>query len=229
MEFAEPESDEAAQDERVHNQYTFGFWWKGREEELNAVYEKAVELNEKAFFASLMSFEAYLMIQLRMAVTDETALSRRHPKRSLDCILKARTDQPDYNVWNFLDVDENSEYDVREPEAMLLKNFRKTRAFAWMIVGVEYHSTDASEIETISPTLRDFRKRTTDHVGDILYANQFPRIPTGETAATTEDESGASHVPETPDSKPPTPKKKHALDSEPEETTRSTLKKTRFN
>lgn len=73
-----------------------------------------------------------------------------------------------------------------------------------MIVSLVYDSF-LSDIATISPALQAFGAHITHTVGDIVFANQYPRIPTGETTTTTstDDESGTTHAPATPASQIP--------------------------
>jgi hypothetical protein len=179
--------------ERLHNKYTLNFLWKGNEKDIEAMVDKAEQLKDREFKRSLRSFVGHVALcrGVLFGALNET-FDLKSFQGLLKATLKLRKDYPKLSLSQFLDVENEDEYDPFDShEGDLLKHFRKTRTFAYMVFGLEYDSTN-SGIRTISPQLAKFR---TTPVGDFVYQQLYESHRTGETSGTKTHESEESHEP----------------------------------
>ena len=190
--------------ERMHHKCTFNFFWQGDEKEIRAMLEYATKEKDDDFIDSLNAFADRLLITL----PSEGGLLPRFERikiwKVLEFILDARKNHSSFDVYDFLGREKNSEYKPQDLLATpLLRNFRKTRSFAFMICGLEYDSS-LSDIDVVSPSLKQLRIATTPVIPDIVFANHFQGLKTGETTASF-DHSEASHEPKSDSTMHPPP------------------------
>lgn len=191
----ETEDDKTEDDkalERLHHKYTLNFLWRGNEKDIKAMFDKAKQLNDREFKKSLKSFIRHVVLVLNLTYGEfSTQFDLNSFQDQLEATLELRKDFPKLSLCQFLCVENEDEYDPFDSEGDLLRNFRKTRTFAYTVFGLEYDSTN-SGIRTVSPQLAKLR---TTPVGDFVYQHLYQSHGTGETSGTKTHESEESHEP----------------------------------
>ena len=122
-------------DEHKHYEWTFSFWWRAKEQELRAMYEKAVELKDNDFFHSLRSFASHIM--LLESFNTEKLRFKGDGSNVIEFILETRKNNPSLTVYDYLEVEQGTDYELDQVYAChVLRNFRKTMSFTFMLCGV---------------------------------------------------------------------------------------------
>ena len=186
---AEKNPNYDAHADRLHLKATFNFFWDTDGQNLQ---DLATATDDREFCQSMATFAGHLIIVC--CGIGGYGLGRPSSKdlqKSVNIILDLRkTYHDEVNFKKFLNLDDEEE-DTFDPEnwyaAPLLRNFRRTKTFTDMIMGLQRDK--AIPIEKVSPELRKLRELSNETMGDMFFANLYPNHRTGTTSSAADGTS----------------------------------------